>query len=86
MPDILVRDIDPETKRLLQLRAREHNRSISDEAKALIRCGLDGQKLSRQHQPSGLGTFLSKLIPPEDWTDDFIVERDKTHREPPDFS
>jgi hypothetical protein len=33
-----------------------------------------------------MGTFLRSLIPPEEWTDDFIVPRDAGEREPPDFS
>jgi hypothetical protein len=33
-----------------------------------------------------LGTRLASLVPAEEWTHDFIVEREISDREPPDFS
>jgi hypothetical protein len=84
MPDILIRDIDPEIKRIIKARAKAHDRSLSDETKSLLQKGL-AQK-SGNGDTGGMGTFLRSLIPPEHWTDDWIPLRDTGDREPPDFS
>jgi hypothetical protein len=81
MVDLLIRNIDPSLKRQLQDRARKHGRSLSDEAKALIRRGLaEGQK------EVGFGTRLFSLLPDEFRSDDFVFERPDDLVEPaPDF-
>lgn len=81
MSDILIRNVDPALKKRLKARARANERSLSDEVKALVESGLAGAT-----GETGLGTQLRALIPPELWTDDFIVARDAPEREPPDFS
>ncbi len=88
MSDILVRNVDPALKKRLKARARANERSLSDEVKALVERGLAEAPISlaRSTPAKGVGTRLSELIPPELWTDDFIVPRDKSGREPPDFS
>ena len=40
MTDLLIRNIDPELKRQLEERARQHKRSLSEEAKMLLHIGL----------------------------------------------
>ncbi len=80
MTDILVRDVDPALARSLKARARANERSLSDEVKAVLERDFAAAK------SVGLGTELRSLIPPELWTDDLIVRRDKEEREPPDFS
>ena len=84
MADLLIRDIDPELKRMIAARAKAHDRSLSAESKALLVKALaqDADKPAT----GGMGTFLRSLVPPEDWTDDFIVTRDTGERELPDFS
>jgi plasmid stability protein len=84
MPDILIRDIDPELKRMIQARARSNKRSMSVETKAILKRAL-AQSADRP-ATTGMGTFLGSLIPLEEWTDDFIQSRDTSDREPPDFS
>ncbi|WP_342360064.1 FitA-like ribbon-helix-helix domain-containing protein [Terrarubrum flagellatum] len=86
MSDILIHDVDPALKALLEARARAAGHSLSDEAKALLEQGLGGVGRKQIISAEGIGTQLSKLIPPELWTDDFIVEREKIDRPPPDFS
>jgi plasmid stability protein len=80
MADLLIRDIDPELKRQIEERANAHRRSLSEEAKSLIRTGLTGQKGELK-----LGTALSHLIAPEDWGDDLVFEIPEPIRSPPDF-
>jgi plasmid stability protein len=84
MADLLIRDIEPELKRMIEARAKAHDHSLSAESKALLRKAL-AQGVEKPASV-GMGTFLRSLIPPEDWTDDFIVPRDTGEREPPDFS
>ncbi|MGL4729451.1 MAG: FitA-like ribbon-helix-helix domain-containing protein [Bosea sp. (in: a-proteobacteria)] len=84
MADLLIRDIDPELKRMIQARAKAHDRSLSEETQALVKKALTlGVE---KPLTGGMGTFLGSLIAPEEWTDDFIVTRETGSREPPDFS
>ena len=80
MADLLIRDIDPELKRRIEERANAHRRSLSEEAKLLIRRGLTGQEGELK-----LGTALSKLVPAEDWGDDVVFELSEPLPPPPDF-
>jgi len=81
MSDILVRNIRPELKREIEERARRNKRSLSREIEALLQRSL---ALSSSTEV-GLGTQLSRLVPKEYWTEDFIQPRDDTERPPPDF-
>ena len=80
MTDLLIRDIDAEMKRQIEERANTHRRSLSDEAKALIRKGLAGQE-----EELKLGTALCNLVAPEDRGDDLVFEFPEPVRPPPDF-
>jgi plasmid stability protein len=79
MTDLLIRNIDPELKRQLEERARQHKRSLSEEAKALIQGAL-AVPASRK-----LGTELAGLIPIEYRSDDIVFETFEPVAEPPDF-
>jgi plasmid stability protein len=85
MPDVLIRDMPEDMKERLASRARANGRSLSAEIKATLAATLAGPKIPDSGQ-AGLGTLLSGLIAPEDWSEDFIVERDRGERPPPDFS
>lgn len=80
MPDLLVRDIDDDLKRLIEERARAHRRSLSDEVKSLVRKGLD-----MPDKPIGMGTYLFSLVRPEDRGDDLVFEIKGEVSDPPDF-
>jgi plasmid stability protein len=82
MTDILLHDVSDELKQKLEARARAHNRTLSDEATALLETALKAPEPSEY----GLGTELSKLVPEEYWTDDFIQPRERGERPPPDFT
>jgi plasmid stability protein len=80
MTDLLIRDIDPDLMLLIEQRARNNNRDVSEEAKALIRAGLsvpeDGRKM---------GTWMRSLVQPEDRGDDLVFEVSGSGSPPPDF-
>jgi hypothetical protein len=78
MADLLIRNIDPSLKRQLQERARKHGRSLSDEAKVLIRRGVAGAA-----NDVGFGTRLFSLLPDEFRSDDFVFEIPNDAVEPP---
>jgi len=79
MPDLLIRDIDAEMKRQLEQRANANHRSLSDEAKSLIRKGLGGRRELK------LGSALCGLIPLEDRGEDLVFEVPEPVRPPPDL-
>lgn len=80
MTDLLIRNIDPELKRRLEERARQRKRSLSEEAKMLLRIGL-----KMPEEPRKLGTEMFNLVRPEDRADDLIFEVRGKFPEPPDF-
>jgi hypothetical protein len=80
MPDLLIRDIDPEMKRAIEERARRHERNLSEEAKALIQSGLTVPEPDIK-----MGTWLSSLVPPEYRGDDLVFEYHGPESPPPDF-
>jgi plasmid stability protein len=80
MPDLLVRDIEDDLKRLIEDSAREHRRSLSEEVKSLVRKGL-----ATPDHPVGMGTYLYSLVRPEDRGDDLIFEIKGDISPPPDF-
>lgn len=83
MADLLIRNLDPHLKRLIAARARAHKRSLSEEAKGLLR-----QALGPMRQPSGpgLGTRLFSMLPDGFRTDDLEFETaGEAPEPPPDF-
>jgi plasmid stability protein len=84
MTDLLIRGIDPELKRQLTQRAQAHRRSLSDEAKILLRNGLR-QPAEERKGEGGLGTAMRELVRPEDRGDDLIFEIPGDISSPPDF-
>ncbi|HKS61221.1 MAG TPA: hypothetical protein VJT13_05965 [Xanthobacteraceae bacterium] len=80
MPDLLVRDIEDDLKRLIEERARTHRRSLSDEVKSLVRRGLE-----LPEKPVGMGTYLMSMVRPEDRGDDLVFEIKGELSPPPDF-
>jgi plasmid stability protein len=80
MTDLLIRKIDPKLKRELEKRARTHNRSLSDEAKIILRRGV-----AEAPAEGGLGTRLFSMLPDEFRGDDLVFEVPGGLSEPPDF-
>jgi plasmid stability protein len=80
MADFLIRDMDPKLKRRLQESARAHGRSLSDEAKDIIR-----EKLIEKPDQRKLGTEMFNMIRPEDRGDDLVFEYHGEMPKPPDF-
>lgn len=80
MPDLLIRDLDPGLRRQLEERAKAHGRSLSDEAKSLIRRSLAAPT------EAGLGTRLFSLLPDTARGDDLVFDVRGGGVEPPDFS
>ena len=80
MPDMLIRKVEAELKEKIEESARTHHRSLSDEAKWLIRKGLNEPKDDRK-----LGTLMSQLVPPKYRGDDLVFEVSGDASEPPDF-
>jgi hypothetical protein len=80
MVDLLIRDIDAALKRRLEDLARRHGRSLSEEAKLLIRRGV-------ADAPSevGFGTRLFSMLPDEFRTDDLVFQIPDDVIEPPDL-
>ncbi len=81
MANLLVRDIDPALKRQLTERARIHRRSLSDEAKALIRKGI-----AAQPREVGIGTRLFSIVSDRWRGDDLVFELPKDTPEPAEFA
>jgi plasmid stability protein len=79
MTDILIRDIDPDLMLVIEQRARIHNGNVSDEAKALIRAGLDASEHGRK-----MRTWMRNLVPPE-YRGDLDFEHRGPESPPPDF-
>lgn len=80
MADLLIRDIDSELKNLIEQRAREHRRSLSAEAKVLLRKAVSGRET-----PVKMGTFIFSLLEEEYRGDDLVFERNDLVRPPPNF-
>lgn len=80
MPNLLIRDIDPALKRQLEECARSHRRSLSDEAKAILRKGM-----AEREPEVGFGTRLFSMLPDEFRGDDLVFEVPGNLSEPPDF-
>jgi plasmid stability protein len=80
MTDMLIRKIDPRIKREIERRAREHGRSLSDEAKVVLQRGLNAPE-----PPLKMGTHLISLLPEEFRGDDLVFEIPGNVSDPPDF-
>jgi plasmid stability protein len=81
MTDLLIRNVDPDLKRRIEESAREHNRSLSDEIKALLRTACSTQTDNRK-----LGTLMANLLEPEYRGDDLVFEvKDEPINPPPGF-
>jgi plasmid stability protein len=77
--DLLIRKIDPKLKQELKKRASANGRSLSEEAKSLLRRGI----LEQRHE--GLGTRLFSMLPDEFRGDDLNFEIPGEIGEPPSF-
>lgn len=95
MADLLIRNIEPGLERRIEARAQAHGRAPADEAKDLIRKGLDVADSHASSTPKanaapgpetmGMGTWMSSLVRPEDRGDDLVFEVKGDMPEPPDF-
>jgi antitoxin FitA len=80
MSDLLIRNIDPHLKRRLEVSARSHRRSLSEEARMLLKKAL--------REPPGkrrMGTALLELVPEKYRSDDLIFEVPSALSKPPNF-
>ena len=80
MPDLLIRNIDPQLKRKLVERARKHGHSLSTEAQELIERGLAAPSPEKN-----LGEWLYSLVPEQYRGDDLVFEIKGDIPEPPNF-
>ena len=78
--DLLIRKVDPKLKSELRKRARAHGRSLSDEAKVILRRGV-----AEPPAEGGLGTRLFSMLPDEFRGDDLVFEVPGGMSEPPNF-
>jgi hypothetical protein len=90
MSDLLIKDVDPELMHKLEESAKTHSKSLSDEAKSLIRNELEAispivAESNETKEECGLGTKMFNLIHPEDRGDDLVFEIRGEASEPPDF-
>jgi antitoxin FitA len=85
MPDLLIRNIDHALKQQIERRARAHHRSLSQEAKLLIRRGLLEPAEKAATERFGLGTAIVESVRPEDRSDDLVFEVYGEVSTPPDF-
>jgi len=78
--DLLIRKIDPHLKRQLQESARSHGRSLSEEARMLLK-----KALSEPSDQRKMGEVLFGLFPEECRGDDLVFEVPGEASRPPDF-
>jgi len=78
--DLLIRKIDPHLKRQLQESARSHRRSLSEEARMLLK-----KALSEPSDKRKMGKVLFGLVPEEFRGDDLVFEVPGDVSRPPDF-
>ena len=81
MSDMLIRNIEPGLKTEIEESARESKRSLSREAKELLRLGLAAKRANKRK----LGTWLFNLVPLKYRGDDLIFERHEPVRSPPEY-
>ena len=83
MAQIVVRNLEPEVKEKLVLRAKEHGRSMEEE----VRCILRGAVAEEGAPTEGLGTRIAKLFEGIGFTDEEVAQIGigGTYWEVPDF-
>ena len=80
MSSITIRNLDAAIKRKLRLRAAEHNRSMEEEARDILRCAL-----ARAPEPqANLADGIRRIIEPIGGVELPEFPRGPIH-EPPDF-
>ena len=80
MSDLLIRNIESHLLRRLRASARDHGRSLSEEAKLLLRKALLEAPEKRR-----MGDALLALVPEEYRGDDLVFEIPEDPSTPPDF-
>jgi plasmid stability protein len=80
MSDLLIRNIDSHLKRRLEASARSHRRSLSEEARMLLKKALLELPEKRR-----MGTALLELVPEKYRGDDLVFEIPGDLSRPPDF-
>lgn len=80
MTSITIRNLDDSVKRKLRVRAAEHNRSMEEEARDILRCALHEE--TRPHE--NLADAIRRLIEPLGGVELPPFPRGPI-REPPDF-
>lgn len=83
MPDLLIRNLDPELHRAIESSARAHRRSLSEEAKLLLQRGFSGLTAQSDTPSRGLGSRLVLLGRSAGGIDDLLLPRDEIGRAPP---
>jgi plasmid stability protein len=80
MPDLLIRNIDAQLRQRLAASARSHRRSLSEEARMLLKKALLDTPERRK-----MGAALLELIPEKFSGDDLTFEAPGELSRPPDF-
>ena len=82
MSDLLIRNIDAHLKRQLEDSARAHQRSLSEEARLLLKKAL----VQAPHEPEkGMFSAMRELVPEEGRSDDLVFEIPGDVSKPPKF-
>ncbi len=81
MSDMLIRNIEPKLKTEIEESARKSKRSLSREAKDLLRLGLATKRANNIK----LGTWLFESVPAEFRGDDLVFEYPGNFPKRPDF-
>ncbi|MBW7950012.1 MAG: hypothetical protein H3C55_11760 [Pseudorhodoplanes sp.] len=76
----MIRDLEPELKRAIEQRATADGKSLSEEAKKLLR-----ERLDIPEPPKRLGTWMASLLPDEFRGDDLVFEIRGEISKPPEF-
>ncbi len=80
MGSILIRNFDDELKARLRVRAAERGHSMEEEARSILRSGLEEEK-----KPVSAVDLALELFGPEHGIDDLEPHPSALAREPPDF-
>jgi len=80
MSDLLIRNIDSHLKRRLEASARSHRRSLSEEARMLLK-----KALLESPEKRLMGAALLELVPERYRGDDLVFEIPDDPSRPPDF-
>ena len=81
MTSITIRNLDDALKRRLRLRAAEHNRSIEEEARDILRCALSQEPTAADN----LADAMRRLVEPYGGFELPAFPRGPM-RDPPDFT